>query len=504
LLLPLFALVIHGFTGAAHATPLPAPWQLKDIGKPVAPAVVDVDPRGIWSVRAENGAVGTEASKTDNFCFIYRTLSGDGSITVLLMGQQGGHPEWGKAGLMIRENDSAGARNVLLAMTTGHGLQIAYRPRARKATVDEGDDGLYGARRFPAWLRLQREGDRFTPFGSTDGFGWTQLHAPITLPRFAKDGLVGLAACSALAEPTALFASAPVVVPGQVSPLVQACAGNGAVLLTWPPVANATGYRVRRSAPETLGFAADLLTPEPIRETSFQETALPSGQSLRYLVSAVFGQGEEQEEGWATSVVATPFYTPASLFGCDINLETTQTHGAIRLDPENGFYRISGAGGDLPSTEDHCFFASRWVTGDVQITARIVDRPSRTRARSGLMIRESLEGPSRMLFLAGTGEDGVLLQQRKKTGGAASPGATAIEARRFQPPLYLRLVRRGSIITPLASLDGLKFFAAGKPQRFTPPLAESLYVGYAITSQRVGVTASNWVSHLTIEPLSGP
>jgi hypothetical protein len=206
-------------------------------------------------------------------------------------------------------------------------------------------------------------------------------------------------------------------------------------------------------------------------------------------------------EGWPTAVTVTPVFTPANLFGCDINLETTQTQGTIEFDPGTGLYRIAGSGGDIPLTEDHCFFASQWVKGDFQITARIVDRPSRAKAKAGVMLRESLDGPSRMAFLAGTGSIGVTLQYRRTTSGAAtSPDKPVVPAKRFQPPLFLRLVRRGNTITSFISADGTAFSPVGKPQRFAPPLAESLYVGYAITAQRAGLVARNLVSHLTIGP----
>src|SRR5262249_34216916 len=162
------------------------------------------------------------------------------------------------------------------------------------------------------------------------------------------------------------------VVPGQVSPIVQACAGNHSVLLSWPPVARASAYRVRRSSPATAGFAADLLTSTPIHETSFLDPDRPNGQPIRYLVSALFEQGGQEVEPWPTAITATPVWTPDKLFGCDIDLEATQLRGGIAFDPASESYRITGAGSDIGDTVDRCFYASQLVKGDFQVTVRMV------------------------------------------------------------------------------------------------------------------------------------
>jgi hypothetical protein len=287
-------------------------------------------------------------------------------------------------------------------MTTGPGVFLSYRPVARKATVVEGAGGVYGSRRFPTWLRIQREDDRLTPFTSSDGFGWSQVHSPITLSRLDPNALVGMAISAFAQGPTTAVFSSPIVTPGMISPIVQVCAGNGAVLLNWPPVRGANGYLVRRSASNAPGFAADLITPGPIRETSYADTGLANGAAVRYLISAEFEQDGQQVEGWPTAVLATPVGTPDNLFGCDINLETTQIRGSIVFDLARAVYQVTGSGGGIGDTADRFFHAARWLTGDFQITAKLLDRPTRIGAKAGLMLRESLDGPSRMAYIAET------------------------------------------------------------------------------------------------------
>ena len=110
-------------------------------------------------------------------------------------------------------------------------------------------------------------------------------------------------------------------------------------------------------------------------------------------------------------MIATPVATPANLFGCDINLEMTPLQGGIAFDPTTQTYRITGAGGEAPATMDQVFLASRLVSGDFDITVRVLDRPAN---QAGLMVREALDGPARMFFLAATSSRGVLSRYRDR------------------------------------------------------------------------------------------
>jgi hypothetical protein len=502
-LLPSAVLLTMQHSMPALAAPPPAPWTTTTVGVTKAPGSVDVDARGLWTIRTLQGDA---ALSTESFFFVYQPLSGDGSIVALILGQEGGDPNWGRAGVTILQKEAVRSPGAHLQMTTGHGLAFTFRRQDVQAAITEFGDQRYGPRQFPTWLRLQREGNQFTPFTSADGFGWTQLRSPLFLPRFPSDVLAGISAGFGLGGPMTAIFSNPTVAPGQLSPLVQASAGNHTVMLTWPPVPRAVAYLVRRSAPQASGFGADLLTPNPIRETSFVDNARPNDTTFRYLVSPIFEQGGQRLEGWATSILVTPAYTPLNLFGSDIDLEATQLRGAIAFDPSSGTYTISGSGSDIGSPDDHFFYGWQLVKGDFQLTATILDRPSQTGsgARAGVMVRESLEGSARMAFLAGTAANGLGFQYRTQSDQPALPFGVLIADASFKPPFLLRLVRRGSTIAPLLSADGKTFLQAGSPRTFDPPLPESLYLGYAITAQNPDDIATNSFRDLTIEPAPVP
>jgi hypothetical protein len=494
------ALVAVGLAARAHAAPVPAPWTAIEIGKQFAPSVVGVDSRGLWNIRADDGDIYGNA---DTMVYVYQPLSGDGSIAAAILGQHGGDPAWAKSGVHIRASDVDSAQNIDIHMTSGNALEFSSRPVAKKATTSYGGNAFYGPRVFPTWLRLQREGDSFTPFVGYDGLAWTQVHSPVTIAGFAKDALAGLSVCSHTAKagnPVTAVYTPPVVTAGFNAPIVQVCNGNGAVLLTWQPVANATGYVVRRSAADAPSFASDVLTPAPIKETSFSDNNLTNGKPMRYLVSAVFDQGAE---GYATAVTATPAANPANLATCDINLENSLLHGSMAFDEAKGIYTLTGSGGDIWDNADRFFFASQLVKGDFQITAKILDKPTKTSdwSKAGVMVRESLDGPSRDANFMGTAKNGVNFQWRDQTAGAPGGAAkAAIAAKDFTGPVFLRLVRKGSVVTAFLSTDGTTFTQAGDPKTFDPPLAESLYVGLAITAHDATKITTGTFSDLSIGP----
>jgi hypothetical protein len=498
----LFALPCERGAQGQSADSLIAPWLAKDIGKPAVPGAVRLNPAQYWVVQAANGDIGTLPKKLDEFFFIYQPLTGDGSILALIHGLEGGSPQWSKAGVMLREGLTPGSRNAFLGMATGPGPMLSVRAVPNKSTVVVGTGSRYGARRFPVWLRLQREGNEFTPFSSADGFGWTQLNAPVPLPRFGPAALAGLATSSFREGMTTAVYGNALVAPGLLSPLVRVASGTNRVLLFWPPVSGAAGYVVRRSRPQSPGFAGDVLTPEPIRETSFLDSGVPNGQVTRYLVSALFDGSEGRIEGWPTAVPAQPVALPGDLAGCDINLESTLLRGSIEYDQAAASYKISGSGGDVGGNADRCYFASRWLSGDFQITVRMDGPSSRIGAKAGLMVRESLEGPARMVFLSRATGEGVQFQTRRDTGGNARDGKPLIAEKRIRTALYLRLARQNGAITPFVSTDGVQFNRVASAQTLGSTLPEGLHVGYAITAGAPAGVATQTFTQLTIN--AGP
>ncbi len=151
-------------------------------------------------VEAADGAIimngiGTDIwNNGDQFRYAYKSLSGNGSITVrvdsIILSN-----EWAKAGVMIRETLEAGSKHAFVALTPtpSHGLSFQRRPTANAASAntDVADIAL------PHWVKLTRAGNTFTAQQSEDGETWTDIVVSPALDiAMAADVYIGLAVCS--------------------------------------------------------------------------------------------------------------------------------------------------------------------------------------------------------------------------------------------------------------------------------------------------------------------
>lgn len=123
--------------------------------------------------------------KSDQFHFVCKQVSGDFDIAVRVESFTPAHL-YSKAGLMIRESLNGDSPHLMFLVFSDNSPRNnnlgAYEMQFR--SVDGGDcQAIYPAIRpptppeFPAafpdsWLRVERRGDRFSAFGSTNGNAW--------------------------------------------------------------------------------------------------------------------------------------------------------------------------------------------------------------------------------------------------------------------------------------------------------------------------------------------
>jgi len=116
---------------------------------------------------------------TDEFHYAHATLEGDGSISAKIESVEHVH-NWTKVGLMIRDTlDSVSAHGHICITPLGL-VTFQWRDREGGATRDASTGTLRV--RLPHWVRLTRQGNRFTPEHSSDGMQWE----PITGPQGAN------------------------------------------------------------------------------------------------------------------------------------------------------------------------------------------------------------------------------------------------------------------------------------------------------------------------------
>jgi glucose/arabinose dehydrogenase/PKD repeat protein len=160
--------VFHSREAASNAPELVVrtgdSWIARDIGSVgVAgratgmPPALSVDASGtdIWGA-------------ADAFHFVYRSLTGDGEVAALVTNVEPVHA-WSKAGVMMREALTAGARHASMFVTPAKG--IAFQRRTSAGGLSTSTAGAFTT--APYWVRVTRTGSTFRGYQSADGVTWT-------------------------------------------------------------------------------------------------------------------------------------------------------------------------------------------------------------------------------------------------------------------------------------------------------------------------------------------
>jgi regulation of enolase protein 1 (concanavalin A-like superfamily) len=246
-------------------TTVPSPWQSTDIGSPITAGTASYAPASQTFYVDGSGADAYGAN--DQFHYVYQTLNGDGSI-VARVRYQTASSAWAKAGVMIKQSATAGAPFVdaLVAPdvspTTPNVNGVGCDPNGCFSPLPPVTPAMgYGARMqssvpssqtpasYPAgfsdpdkWLKLQRTGNTFTSWLSSDGVHWTQIGVatvtmtgPVTIGLFVTAHNIGQVSTAAFDNVT-VTSTTPPPPPGPLpSPWVDTDVGS-------PAIAGSAGY----------------------------------------------------------------------------------------------------------------------------------------------------------------------------------------------------------------------------------------------------------------------
>jgi hypothetical protein len=140
---------------------------------------------GIIGASANSGSVTYEANagtfvvggagadiwgRLDGFCFVYRTMNGDGQIVARVANLPRADLA-AKAGIMIRQSLDPDSKHVALLLTPTAGVRFVRRPENGGATTNTSKTDNRGVSP-PCWLKLERRGVTLTAYRSTDGNRW--------------------------------------------------------------------------------------------------------------------------------------------------------------------------------------------------------------------------------------------------------------------------------------------------------------------------------------------
>ena len=195
-----------------------------------------VGPDGWWSQTIGTAAQGEAQAKGDTFevtgngddiwnnadafQFLYKELTGDGSLTARVVSKGTGSNTWAKGGAMIRNSATAGSEHAMMVLTAnsdnaaGNGASFQWRAAADGASANSDNGGA--AVTAPYWVKIERTGNQFSASMSPDGQAWTQLGTPQTI-AMADPVYIGLCVTSHATGELRTFTFDNVSFTGQVA-----------------------------------------------------------------------------------------------------------------------------------------------------------------------------------------------------------------------------------------------------------------------------------------------
>jgi regulation of enolase protein 1 (concanavalin A-like superfamily) len=179
---------------------VPSPWTDADVGTPAVAGSASYS-GGVFTV---NGSGADIWATSDQFNYLSQPVTGNDTIVARVTSQTNTN-DWAKAGIMIKQNTTAGTNYALVAVTPGHGVQFEF---GFNTTVSGGNYT------FPnGWLKLSISGSTITAYTSPNGSTWTEFGA--TTLSLSAPFTIGLFTCAhnASALSTATFDNVSVTSP---------------------------------------------------------------------------------------------------------------------------------------------------------------------------------------------------------------------------------------------------------------------------------------------------
>jgi regulation of enolase protein 1 (concanavalin A-like superfamily) len=141
-----------------------------------------------------------------------------------------------------------------------------------------------------------------------------------------------------------------------------------------------------------------------------------------------------------------------------------------------GTFTVSGSGDDVWGTADAFNYAYQTLSGDGQIIARVASLGNvASWSKAGVMIRGGLSANAPYAFMIVSAGKGTVFQYRTAAGAAAA-GTTAVAG---TAPMWVKLVRQGTMIAAYRSGNGTSWTLAGSA---SIPMSASVQIGLAVSS----------------------
>ena len=225
---------------------------------------------------------------------------------------------------------------------------------------------------------------------------------------------------------------------------------------------------------------------------SQETTATSLGASSLPVATLYVRLWTKSTAGWVYSDSTFVINTSAPSWS-DADIGAVGAVGSYSLNA--GSFTVNGSGADIWNAADAFHFVYTPLNGDGTITARVVSQTNtNVWAKSGVMVRESLNANSSYAAVEVTPGNGAVLQARTSTGSAAVGiyGPATITA-----PYWVRLVRIGNSLTGYVAPDGVTWTKLGQ---YAITMAQQLYIGLAVSSHSAGVIGTAVFDNVATAP----
>ncbi|HEX4055795.1 MAG TPA: glucoamylase family protein [Tepidisphaeraceae bacterium] len=167
-------------------------WTDNDIGSPAIGGSADYDAPSDTNTISGNGS--DIWGMADQFNFASTTMTGNGSVLTYVDSITNTNA-WAKAGVMIRNDITAGSAFAAVLVSPTNGITFEWRTTAGGSANQEISSPAGGPTPAPVGLELTRSGNSFTAYYSTDGITWIQV-GPSQTVALNTTALAGLAVTS--------------------------------------------------------------------------------------------------------------------------------------------------------------------------------------------------------------------------------------------------------------------------------------------------------------------
>lgn len=163
-----------------------------------------------------------------------------------------------------------------------------------------------------------------------------------------------------------------------------------------------------------------------------------------------------------------------------------------------GAWTITGGGTDIWGNSDQFHYVHQPLIGDGTIVTCVSSLDaSDPWAKTGVMIRESLDADSKNAAVFVTPGNGVRFQRRTTTGGNTTNSSDSTGA----APHWVRLDREGDTFTGYRSVDGTSWTLLGTE---TISMTDPIYIGLAVTSHNAGALTTSEMKDVNVSALQAP